>query len=117
MQNWASRFNPADIEGLASLYAPGATKRQVVIEPLPGREAIRETFSTGFGRARTTRIVEFIFADSDRAVPERNGPTGLRGCGFCRVRNGQIVFQRGHFDQRSSSRRPGVPVPENPLRT
>ncbi len=36
VQEWVRRFNEADIDGLASLYAENATNRQVVMAPLRG---------------------------------------------------------------------------------
>ena len=47
VQDWVSRFNEADVDGLA-LYAVDATNHQVVMEPLLGREAIRKMFRTEF---------------------------------------------------------------------
>lgn len=115
VQEWVSRFNSADIEGLASLYAPDATNHQVVMEPLLGREAIRQMFLTEFSRAQMTCIVENIFEDGEWAILEWRDPTGLRGCGFFHVQNNQIVFQRGYFDQLSFFRLQGIPVPERYL--
>jgi limonene-1,2-epoxide hydrolase len=115
VQTWVSLFNSANVEGLASLYAPDATNHQVVMTPLLGREAIREMFLTEFGRARMTCVVENIFEDGEWAILEWSDPTGLRGCGFFHVQNDQIVFQRGYFDQLSFFRLQGIPVPESYL--
>lgn len=115
VQEWVARFNRADIDGLAALYAVDAVNHQVVMEPLHGREAIRAMFATEFGRARMTCIIEQIFEDGDWAILEWRDPTGLRGCGFFRVQGGQIVFQRGYFDQLSFFRLQGLPVPERYL--
>ena len=112
---WVSRFNRADVDGLAALYAPDATNHQVVMEPLHGREAIRHMFSVEFGRAKMTCIVENIVEEEEWGVLEWSDPNGLRGCGFFRVRGDQIVFQRGYFDQLSFFRLQGLPVPENYL--
>lgn len=117
VQEWVSRFNMADIDGLAALYAHDATNHQVVMEPLLGREAIRQMFATEFGRAEMTCIVENIFEDGDWAILEWSDPNGLRGCGFFHVRNSQIVFQRGYFDQLSFFRLQGIPVPATYLGT
>ena len=117
VQEWVSRFNKADVDGLAALYAADATNHQVVMDPLLGREAIRQMFRTEFGRAEMTCIVENIFEDGEWAILEWSDPTGLRGCGFFHVRNGEIVFQRGYFDQLSFFRLQGIPVPENYLAT
>jgi limonene-1,2-epoxide hydrolase len=115
IQEWVSRFNAADVDGLASLYAADATNHQVVMEPLLGREAIRQMFRTEFGRAEMTCVVENIFGDGEWAILEWSDPNGLRGCGFFHVRNSEIVFQRGYFDQLSFFRLQDIPVPENYL--
>ena len=115
VEEWVSRFNDADVDGLAALYAVDATNHQVVMEPLLGREAIRQMFLTEFGRAEMTCIVENLFEDGDWAILEWKDPTGLRGCGFFHVQAGQIVFQRGYFDQLSFFRLQGIPVPESYL--
>ncbi len=115
VEEWVSRFNKADIDGLAALYAIDATNHQVVMDPLSGREAIRQMFLTEFGRAEMTCIVENLFEDGDWAILEWKDPSGLRGCGFFHVQDGQIVFQRGYFDQLSFFRLQEIPVPETYL--
>lgn len=115
IQVWVTRFNAADVEGLASLYSPNATNHQVVMEPLVGREAIRNMFLTEFGRAKLTCVVENIFEDGEWAILEWKDPTGLRGCGFFQVQDGQIVFQRGYFDQLTFFRLQGIAVPDKYL--
>lgn len=115
VQEWVSRFNDADVDGLASLYAADATNHQVVMEPLLGREAIRQMFRAEFGRAEMTCIVENLFEDGDWAILEWRDPTGLRGCGFFQVQDDEIIFQRGYFDQLSFFRLQGIPVPESYL--
>jgi limonene-1,2-epoxide hydrolase len=115
VEEWVSRFNEADIEGLVSLYAADAINHQVVTEPLRGREAIRRMFSIEFGRAKMTCIVENIFEDGEWAILEWSDPNGLRGCGFFHIRDNQIHFQRGYFDQLSFFRLQRLPVPESYL--
>ena len=115
VQEWVSRFNSADVEGLAALYAPDATNHQVVMDPLLGRDAIRRMFLTEFGRAKMTCVIENIFEDGQWAILEWSDPTGLKGCGFFHVQNDQIIFQRGYFDQLSFFRLQGIPVPETYL--
>jgi limonene-1,2-epoxide hydrolase len=112
---WVSRFNRADLDGLAALYAPDAVNHQVVMEPLVGRDAIRQMFRVEFGRAAMTCIVENIFTEGEWAILEWRDPNGLRGCGFFRVQNDQIVFQRGYFDRLSFFRQQGLPVPDDYL--
>ena len=115
VREWVSRFNQADSDGLAALYAPAAINHQVVMEPLVGRNAIRRMFVTEFGRATMTCIVEHILEDGEWAALEWRDPNGLRGCGFFQVQGGQIVFQRGYFDQLSFFRLQGLAVPETYL--
>lgn len=117
VQTWVDRFNAGDVDGLAALYAPDATNHQVVTEPLRGREAIRRMFATEFGRAEMTCIVENLFECGEWAILEWSDPLGLRGCGFFQVRDGQITFQRGYFDQLSFFRQQGIPVPASYLDT
>jgi len=115
VQEWVSRFNAADADGLAALYAENATNHQVVMDPLHGREAIRQMFLTEFGRAEMICNIENLFEDGEWAIMEWSDPNGLRGCGFFHVRDGEIGFQRGYFDQLSFFRLQGIPVPESYL--
>lgn len=115
VQEWVTRFNAADLDGLAALYAAEAVNHQVMMEPLRGREAILHMFRIEFGRAQMTCVVENLFEDGEWAILEWSDPNGLRGCGFFQVRGGQIVFQRGYFDQLSFFRLQGIPVPDSYL--
>ncbi|MFI4855451.1 MAG: nuclear transport factor 2 family protein [Phycisphaerales bacterium JB065] len=115
VQEWVRRFNEGDVNGLASLYATDAVNHQVVMDPLHGRDEIRHMFEVEFGRASMTCIVENIFEDGEWAILEWSDPNGLRGCGFFQVRNDQIVFQRGYFDQLSFFRQQGIAIPEKYL--
>jgi limonene-1,2-epoxide hydrolase len=111
IREFVARFNAADLDGLAALYAEDAVNHQVVMQPLRGRAAIRHMFEIEFARARMLCIEENLFEDGDWAILEWRDPLGLRGCGFFCVRNDQIVFQRGYFDQLSFFRQQGLPVP------
>lgn len=115
VNEWVARFNAGDIEGLASLYASEAVNHQVVMEPLRGRDAIRRMFEIEFARAEMSCVVESIFEDGEWAILEWSDPNGLRGCGFFHVRDGQIIFQRGYFDQLSFFRLQGLAVPDSYL--
>ena len=115
VREWVRRFNAADIDGLGALYAEDAVNHQVVTDPLHGREAIRAMFRTEFGRATMVCLVEQLFEDGEWAILEWRDPLGLRGCGFFHVRDGQIVFQRGYFDQLSFFRQQGLAVPDHYL--
>jgi limonene-1,2-epoxide hydrolase len=112
---WVERFNAADIEGLAALYAEDAVNHQVVMEPLHGRAAIRRMFEIEFGRATMHCSIEALHEANDWAILEWSDPLGLRGCGFFQVQNDQIVLQRGYFDQLSFFRQQGIAVPESYL--
>lgn len=112
VQEWVARFNRADVEGLVALYAEDAVNHQVVTEPLHGRAAIRQLFEVEFGRATMTCIVENLFEDGEWAILEWRDPSGLRGCGFFRVTDGAIRFQRGYFDQLTFFRQQGIAIPD-----
>lgn len=115
VSKWVDRFNAADVDGLVALYSRDATNHQVVMEPLLGREAIRHMLHTEFGRARMQCIPENLFEDGEWAILEWRDPNGLRGCGFFHVKDDEIVFQRGYFDQLSFFRLQGIAVPETYL--
>ena len=115
VEQWVRCFNDGDVDGLAALYAPDAVNHQVVMEPLHGRAAIRRMFATEFGRAEMVCLIENLFDCGEWAVLEWRDPKGLRGCGFFRVQDGLIVFQRGYFDQLTFFRQQGLPIPERYL--
>ena len=75
----------------------------------------RCTGAKQFGRASMTCLVENLFDCGEWAILEWRDPNGLRGCGFFHVQQGQIVFQRGYFDQLSFFRQQGLPVPDHYL--
>lgn len=111
VKNWVSAFNRGDAEAIAALYAEDAINHQVIWEPLVGRNAIRDMFRREFGRATMVCQVENIFQDGEWAILEWTDPKGLRGCGFFRIRDDRIVFQRGYFDELSFLRQQGLPLP------
>lgn len=115
VEEWVKKFNDADINGLSALYAKNAVNHQVVADPLEGRDAIRKMFEIEFGRAEMVCEVENIFEDGEWAILEWKDPLGLRGCGFFHIKNDQIHFQRGYFDQLSFFRIQGLPVPKSYL--
>jgi limonene-1,2-epoxide hydrolase len=113
---WVEKFNRADIEALAELYALDATNDQVVFsEPLSGRAAIREMFEIEFSRAKMVCIEERIYECGDTAILQWRDPLGLRGCGFFQIRNDQIIHQKGYFDQLSFFKAQGLSVPDDYL--
>lgn len=108
---WVEAFNRADADALAGLYAPDATNHQVVAEPVVGRTAIQAMFRREFAAAKMVCIPVNLFEDGEWAILEWQDPKGLRGCGFFRVVDGLIEFQRGYWDQLTFLRQNGLPVP------
>lgn len=108
---WVDAFNRADADALAGLYHDTAVNHQVAETPVEGREAIRTMFAREFARATMVCIVENLFEDGEWAILEWRDPAGLRGCGFFRVRDGRIAFQRGYWDKLSFLRLHGLPLP------
>ncbi len=113
---WIEKFNQADIEGLADLYAEDALNDQVVFsEPLKGRAAIRKMLELEFSRAKMVCIEEMIYECGDTAILQWRDPLGLRGCGFFQVKDDQIIHQKGYFDQLTFFKVQGLPVPADYL--
>jgi ketosteroid isomerase-like protein len=113
VQTWVDVFNRADVEGLVALYADEAINHQAPESPVEGRAAIREMFEAEFARAEMVCIVENIFQDGEWAILEWRDPLGLRGCGFFRIRDGKIEFQRGYWDKLSFLRLHGLQIPSD----
>ena len=113
VRRWVEAFNRGDSDALAGLYSEDAINHQVMFEPVEGREALKAMFTAEFSRAEMTCIVENLFEDGEWAILEWRDPLGLRGCGFFRVIQGKIVFQRGYWDQLTFFRQQGLPVPES----
>ena len=111
VRNWVAAFNRGDADEMAGFYAEKAINHQVVRDPVVGRAAIREMFATEFSRAEMVCEIENLFEDGDWAILEWKDPNGLRGCGFFKVLNGRIVFQRGYFNELSFLRLQGLPLP------
>jgi len=105
---WIEAFNRADIDALAALYEENATNHQVALSPVAGRAAIREMFKQSFAAAEMICIAENLFQDGDWAILEWRDPKGLRGCGFFRIHNAKIAFQRGYWDRLSFAKTHGV---------
>jgi hypothetical protein len=63
-------------------------------------------------QAWVAAFVENLFEDGEWAILEWRDPLGLRGCGFFRVVDGRIRFQRGYWDRLSFLRQHGLPIPE-----
>lgn len=112
VERWIERFNAADAEGLAALYADTATNHQVANEPVVGRSAIHAMFVREFAAADMHCIPEHIHEAGEWAILEWRDPLGLRGCGFFQIQNGLIVFQRGYWDRLSFLRLYNLPMPK-----
>lgn len=115
---WIEKFNRADIDGLAAMYAKDAVNEQVVVgEPLLGREAIRKLLEVDFSRAEMVCIEERIYECGDTAILQWRDPIGLKGCGFFQFENNEIVHQKGYFDQLTFFQAQGIPIPDRYLDT
>lgn len=109
---WVDAFNAGDADRIGSFYIEDATNHQVTQAPIMGREAITQMFRDEFAQAEMTCIVENLFEDGEWAILEWKDPLGLCGCGFFRVKNGKIAFQRGYWDKLSFLRMHGLPLPQ-----
>jgi limonene-1,2-epoxide hydrolase len=112
VKKWVKAFNEANVDALAELYADDAINHQVANEPVKGKEAIKAMFTREFSHADMTCIVENIFEDGQWAILEWKDPNGLRGCGFFKIKNDKIVFQRGYWDKLSFLRLNNLPIPK-----
>jgi limonene-1,2-epoxide hydrolase len=108
---WVSAFNRTDVEALTDFYREDAINHQVAEQPVEGRDAIREMFAAGFASAKMVCVIENIFEDGEWAILEWRDPVGLRGCGFFRIVDDKITFQRGYWDKLSFLRLHGLPPP------
>ena len=109
---WVDAFNDGNAEAIGEFYSVDAVNHQVAEKPVEGQENIRAMFESEFARAKMVCIVENIFQDGEWAILEWKDPLGLRGCGFFRIDNGKIVFQRGYWDKLSFLRQHCLPIPE-----
>jgi len=101
VERWIEAFNAGDAAAMAGLYHDDAVNHQVVRDPVRGRGAIVQMFAEEFARFDMHCMVENLFEDGEWAILEWRDPKGLRGCGFFRVRDGMIAFQRGYWDRAS----------------
>jgi len=95
---WVDAFNSGDVDALVALYRDDAVNHQVALEPVEGCEAIRAMFTREFSGAKMVCIVEQFFEDGE--------------CGFFRVTDDKIAFQRGYWDRLSFLRLYGLPLPD-----
>ena len=98
-------FNRADAEALAAFYE----------DNIEGRDAIRVMFAEWVCENRDgLHHREPLRGWGVGDFGEWRDPMGLRGCGFFRVVNSEIVFQRGYWDKLSFLKLhdlPGLKVP------
>jgi len=128
LQAWVEAMNERDAHKAAALYSDDAINIQVAVdEPVCGREAILQGFLSFF-RAFPDNYthVENLFEDGEWAIIEWSGggtllgefagiaPSSqqftLRGCGFFKVINGKIHFQRGYWDKATLFKQIGIPL-------
>ena len=112
IQQWVTAFNKADVKALGEMYADDAINHQVANEPVIGKAAIIKMFENEFAQATMVCIVENIFEDNNWGILEWKDPLGLRGCGFFKIENDKITFQRGYWDKLSFLRMHNLPVVE-----
>lgn len=117
---WENAYNKRDPYDLIELYAEDAEIVQVAFgdDSIKGRKELLESFIKFFKAFPDNYTnLENLFVDGDWAIIEWNGggtftgemddaqPTGksfkLRGCGFFKVIEGKIKFQRGYFDKQT----------------
>ena len=101
LNQWIQAFNNADTETIAALYSDTATNHQVANEPVVGKEAIKAMFAAEFVMATMICIPENIFEDGEWVILEWKDAEGRRGCGFFKVKDDKIIFQRGYWDKLS----------------
>ena len=111
LEKWIELFNNADANGIAELYHEDAINHQVANEPVVGKSAIHKLFIEEFAAASMVCIPENIFEDGNWAILEWKDPKNLRGCGFFRVIDNKIVFQRGYWDKLSFHKLYNIPLP------
>jgi limonene-1,2-epoxide hydrolase len=111
IKKWVSLFNEGNANEIAELYHLDAINDQVANDPVHGKEAIKAMFKSEFEAAEMTCIVENIFEDGEWAILEWKDPLGLRGCGFFKIKNGKIKFQRGYWDKLSFLKMHNLPIP------
>ncbi|QQO07780.1 nuclear transport factor 2 family protein [Breznakiella homolactica] len=110
LKEWVALFNRGDADALADLYHDDAVNHQVANEPVEGKENIRAMFHAEFSAAEMVCIMENLFEDGEWAILEWKDPLGLRGCGFFRIVDGKIKFQRGYWDKLSFLRQHNLPI-------
>jgi limonene-1,2-epoxide hydrolase len=116
VREFVAKFNAADVDGLANMYAEDAINEQVVLaRPLVGRAEIHKLLRIDFARAKMVCVEERIYECGDTAILQWSDPIGLKGCGFFQFRNDKIIHQKGYFDQLTFFKTQGLPIPDDYL--
>lgn len=110
VKTWITAFNKADAAAIAELYHDDAINHQVANQPVVGKSAILQMFTSEFSNATMVCIPENIFEDGEWAILEWKDPEGLRGCGFFHVQEDKIIFQRGYWDKLSFHTLHNIPL-------
>ena len=101
LEIWIEAFNNADAESISNLYSNDAINHQVANAPVYGKEAIKKMFENEFAAAEMICIPENIFEDGEWVIFEWKDPKEFRGCGFFKIKDDKIIFQRGYWDKLS----------------
>ncbi len=110
LEQFVKHFNDANANAIVELYSIDAVNHQVANDPIVGQEAIKEMFKKEFETAKMVCIVENMFEDKEWAIMEWKDPSGLRGCGFFKIIDDKIVFQRGYWDKLSFLKLNNLPI-------
>ena len=128
VQDWVAAYNQRDAYAAADLYHEDATNLQVAFDnPTIGKQAmLDDLLSFFYAFPDNFTHTENLFEDGEWAILEWFGggtwqgefggmvPNGraftLRGCGFFRVVDGKILFQRGYFDKATWFGQLGIPL-------
>ena len=89
-------------------FADGRRRRGIDSRKTAGLER-QPGLHHGRSFSRNRQLVQS--KEGEWAILEWRDPLGLRGCGFFRVVNDQIVFQRGYWDRLAFLRLHKLPVP------
>ena len=69
LEKWIDAFNKADTESIAELYSDDAVNHQVALEPVVGKEAIKQMFENEFSKVEMVCIPENIFQNIKQRIP------------------------------------------------
>ena len=110
VESWVKAFNRGDAGEMAQFYHDDAINHKITQELVVGKAAIDLMFEKEFAVAEMVCIKENIFEDGEWAILEWRDSLGLRGCGFFKITDDKIKFQRGYWDKLSFLRQHGLPI-------